>query len=257
MVARNEEQRHRYNEAKRDRRLADPEYVEKIRAKARARYRDDQEYREGVNAASKKRYDQDRAAGIKRAHEWREAHKNDPKFKEKRRKRISAWRKANPEKIASYADPERDRIRSAEYRAANPGKRKLVCSKYRKANKVELAAYNSAYAKANPQKTIISRHNRRARIKANGGKLSPTIIDTLFAEQGGKCSYCFVDLNESGHHLDHVIPISRKGRNDDSNVQLLCPPCNHRKSASHPLDFMRENGIFPSPLISAIAPTQG
>ena len=31
---------------------------------------------------------------------------------------------------------------------------------------------------------------------------------------------------------------------DKTNIQLLCPPCNSRKNAKDPLDFMQSNGCL-------------
>lgn len=40
------------------------------------------------------------------------------------------------------------------------------------------------------------------------------------------------------------MPIARGGSNTDDNVQLLCPACNLKKSAKHPVDFMQERGFL-------------
>ena len=34
------------------------------------------------------------------------------------------------------------------------------------------------------------------------------------------------------------------GEHDDSNIQLLCPPCNSSKQAIHPIDFMQRKGFL-------------
>lgn len=231
------------------------EQEQRYRLKQKERYHNDPEFRARCIANAKQNYLKNRKKRIAYVTKWRKERMNDPIFREKRRIRIADWRRRNPEKCALYVDLEHDRKRSREYRISHPEKRKQACDNYRKNNRETVAAYNREYNRNHPEECAIRQHNRRARIKGNGGKLSSSIIETLFAEQNGQCSYCFIDLNESGLHLDHVIPVVLGGKNDDSNIQLLCPSCNHRKSAKHPLDYMREKGIFPSTLIDKISST--
>ena len=59
---------------------------------------------------------------------------------------------------------------------------------------------------------------------------------------GGKCPNCKAKLALTGHHLDHITPLSRGGLNVDGNVQLLCPPCNLTKAAKDPIEWAQQNG---------------
>ena len=44
------------------------------------------------------------------------------------------------------------------------------------------------------------------------------------------CVYCFRDFNETlKPTLDHILPLSRDGRHENSNLQLLCLSCNSSK----------------------------
>lgn len=40
------------------------------------------------------------------------------------------------------------------------------------------------------------------------------------------------------------MPLAKGGEHTPFNIQLLCPRCNVRKSAKHPVDFMQENGYL-------------
>lgn len=58
----------------------------------------------------------------------------------------------------------------------------------------------------------------------------------LIDKFGGKCSACgkqhltlFTDDVDQRAAIDHIIPLSRGGSNDESNLQLLCTPCNAAK----------------------------
>ena len=142
------------------------------------------------------------------------------KHREEQKRRTAEWRAANPEKVKSgfrdWADRNRNHRQKymAEYWGKNPIKRK---------------EYQSAYIKSNPDKCRIWNHNRRARISENGGKLSYEIIPRLIAKQKGLCAICNFPLPLKGYHVDHVIPLFHKGKNEDGNIQITCPGCNIRK----------------------------
>jgi len=82
-----------------------------------------------------------------------------------------------------------------------------------------------------------------AKKRANGGYLSIGIIKKLFALQKGKCACCGIPLGDD-YHLDHIMPISLGGKNNDWNVQLLRKLCNLQKQNKHPVEFMQSRGFL-------------
>ena len=139
------------------------------------------------------------------------------------------YRLANPEKVKASA---------AKYRLANSEKVKAYAAKYRLANPEKKKVHDAKYQRQHPELSRIKKQNRRAQKRANGGRLSRGLAQRLFKLQEGKCVYCKVELNH--YHLDHVMPIKLGGANEDGNIQLLCPTCNYKKGAKHPLDFVKE-----------------
>ncbi len=106
--------------------------------------------------------------------------------------------------------------------------------------KEKRAAYNRMYRAKHPGCRRIEKKNRKLKVRTSG-KLSRKITDKLIGLQKGKCAICAEKLNGT-FHIDHVIPIALNGTNTDDNIQLLCPACNLKKGATHPIDFMQSIG---------------
>jgi 5-methylcytosine-specific restriction endonuclease McrA len=50
----------------------------------------------------------------------------------------------------------------------------------------------------------------------------------MVQDQQDVCAYCESALNRN-YHVDHMIPLSREGRNDWSNLAVTCGSCNRSK----------------------------
>ena len=70
------------------------------------------------------------------------------------------------------------------------------------------------------------RLNRIARIKANGGSHTTKEWLTKLNKFHGKCAICG---STERIERDHIIPVSKGGNNDITNIQPLCLPCNRAK----------------------------
>ena len=147
---------------------------------------------------------------------------------ERKRRRVQATLRVkakNPEKVRK-AQRIAARKKRAEGRVA---KRKRLTPEYRAANRDKLSAH---------------RHARRARVKGVGGKWTPDDIKKIRELQKDNCAFCLKPLGAQTPHVDHYIPIRLGGANDRSNLRLLHPLCNRKKSAKHPIDFALENGML-------------
>lgn len=81
------------------------------------------------------------------------------------------------------------------------------------------------YRKANPVKVLICFHAwRGAREGAEGSFTVAEWID-LCNRFGNKCLAC----GKPEVTVDHVVPLSKGGSNDISNIQPLCMSCNQKK----------------------------
>lgn len=89
---------------------------------------------------------------------------------------------------------------------------------------------NSAWSKANRDK-INPRHRKDAIIRNKRSRNAPgnftkEEFDDLCESVGGICLCCG---KKSKLTVDHVVPLSRGGSNDISNIQPLCASCNSKK----------------------------
>lgn len=51
----------------------------------------------------------------------------------------------------------------------------------------------------------------------------------LYARQSGRCALTGLPLDGVPVHVDHIIPITRGGTDDESNLQLVVRPANMAK----------------------------
>lgn len=72
-------------------------------------------------------------------------------------------------------------------------------------------------------------------------KVSATIRRELAA--GGLCAYCVKPLPPN-FHVDHVVPLSKGGTNERSNLVAACPSCNLRKSDKDWKPVQNHNQLF-------------
>lgn len=59
----------------------------------------------------------------------------------------------------------------------------------------------------------------------------------IIERDGGICQYCRAPATPP--HVDHIIPVSRGGSFDHSNLCVACPPCNKSKGAKLVAEWRR------------------
>lgn len=99
-------------------------------------------------------------------------------------------------------------------------------------------------AKLTPEQVAYQRARYRAKEaqkRGAAGKHTAQDILRILKAQRGKCAACHCSI-KSGYHVDHIQALSRGGSNWPKNLQLLCEPCNLRKKAKDPIEFMQELG---------------
>jgi hypothetical protein len=161
-----------------------------------------------------------------RTMEWRAA--NRERWDEAAR----VWQKANREHVAS--------LRAAWHRA-NADHRRITSKVWRQENAEKIKAVKKAWLAANKLRTRVYVENRRVRKLANGGSHTAEQIEALYIRQRERCAGCNKSIRKY-YEIDHIIPITRGGSNNISNIQLLCLPCNRTKHNKPPEKWAREQG---------------
>lgn len=101
-------------------------------------------------------------------------------------------------------------------------------------------AYTKEYRKKNPHMMRESARKRTAQKKV---RLPRGTVKRIGEHQKWRCITCRCDISQ-GFHLDHITPLARGGKHAPYNLQLLCGPCNLRKSDKDPIDFMQSLGFL-------------
>lgn len=127
-----------------------------------------------------------------------------------------------PEHYRFYS---REKVKEA--RKKNPQEARAKDLIFRNRNKLKIAIYSKKYRQkfkdSDPVGYRLVSFNRQYKSKINSKNIEKYMLD-----QNNRCVGCGDSLI-GGFHIDHIIPISRGGKTEIANLQLLCEPCNRSK----------------------------
>jgi len=172
------------------------------------------------NASTAKRYEENKELYSTYHQLLRLFGMDDPEFARKNREVVDRYRFSNPDAVKESA--RRSKAKHAEVRRAEVRQ----------------------WFADNPDRRVEYEQNRRAKKRSNGGILTVGIKGKLFRLQSGKCPCCHGKFPIGKMHMDHNMPLALGGSHNDTNMQLLCQPCNQSKHAKHPIDFMQSRGFL-------------
>lgn len=141
---------------------------------------------------------------------------------EKSRETVRECRRRRPDVIVEWRKRNRERLnrKHREWLASSPVAKESVRAK------------NRAWREKNRDRLAANKHRRRARLLDG---VSPGVTSEEWAaivgRFGGKCAYC----GQPGKTRDHVIPLSKGGRDEPSNVVPACRKCNSAKHNRMPV----------------------
>jgi len=127
------------------------------------------------------------------------------------------------------------RIYKARWRKENPQEHRDQQAKYREDHPDRDRNKSLKWAKNNPDKKRAKDQRYRTRKTGAGGSFTVEEFKTLCRKYGNRCLCC---RKHKKLTADHVIPVSRGGTSNISNIQPLCQPCNSSKKDGT-LDFRK------------------
>lgn len=72
---------------------------------------------------------------------------------------------------------------------------------------------------------------RRSNADSYRSRITKAKRERVYARNGHRCVRCGATEPLS---LDHIVPVSKGGTNDEGNLQTMCVPCNGRKGLRMP-----------------------
>lgn len=115
---------------------------------------------------------------------------------------------------------------SLDWYRANRERHLANAKSWRKNHPERMREYRRKWAAANPDAHKLRVVRRRIRVRESG-RLSTKDVLARIEFFGGRCAYC----GGPYEHLDHVVPLSRGGRNVPSNIRPACAKCNLSKGS--------------------------
>jgi 5-methylcytosine-specific restriction endonuclease McrA len=178
----------------------------------------------------------------------RERIKKDPSVVAK----VKEWIKNHPGKqveyVHKYLDKSRDLVNERRrelrkdpvrkekakaynkmYGIKNPEKKRASSRAWKLANQGKDRARTKQWQRDNRDRVNTLAHNYRARKAGNGGEITAKEWKWLKEFYNYTCLCCGRCEPEIKLTLDHVVPISKGGKNVISNAQPLCGSCNTSK----------------------------
>lgn len=75
-------------------------------------------------------------------------------------------------------------------------------------------------------------------IRSNTRKIPRHLFSRIVRRDNSICQVCKRNVLDNEIHIDHIIPIARGGATNESNLRVLCPECNRKKSDEMPHEIL-------------------
>lgn len=164
------------------------------------------------------------------------------------RLRAGEWRENNKDhadnraRVWALKNPDRSRAIKTRWRNSEAGiQYGILYVQKRDTEKRKATALRYYLANTDRYRNYV--RNRRAKVRGAIGSHTKEDVAEIARKQIMRCACCHEKLLDD-YHADHVMPLALGGSNDKLNLQALCPTCNKKKGAMHPIDFANRNGLL-------------
>lgn len=137
------------------------------------------------------------------------------------------WRARNPDHIRDY---------NQAWARANPDRRRELHAAAYWADPEAAREKARIWARENPEKRRNREQRRRARKLGSDDPLTNQQWLDILCAHDYRCYYC--GRSDRRLQQEHKVPLSRGGAHDCYNVVPACWPCNSRKGARTPEEFL-------------------
>ncbi len=146
------------------------------------------------------------------------------KNKERVNKKNNEWYQNNKDKRS---------ISIKKWQLANFSRFKILCKKWREENKVIHSKQKSDWKKANKGRVVLYTERRRS-WEVGAGELTLKTIQQVYEDNIKRfgtltCVLCNKPIEFGKDSLEHLIPLSRGGKNSKENLAIAHLLCNIRK----------------------------
>jgi len=147
------------------------------------------------------------------------------------------WAESNADKLKDYR---------TQYYIKNQNRLKKYSREYYTKHPKRCYESVKQWRLKNPEKTRQYTETRRTTKKQIIGRYTAKDIQRIYVEQESRCAYCDNLLKYTTYHVEHIIPIVRKGTsNFIFNIVLTCPFCNSSKKDKTPFEWADSNPWCP------------
>lgn len=152
--------------------------------------------------------------------------------------------KINERSRANYAANREARIAlQMEWKRANPDKVREYARTYNERYPERGLEQRRRWMAANPEREATNARNLNSvrRARKRNASVGPVDLDALWLTQGGDCTLCAAPIDHElkypdplSKSVDHIVPLSRGGTHEQSNLAWAHLVCNMRKGAKAP-----------------------
>jgi 5-methylcytosine-specific restriction endonuclease McrA len=160
------------------------------------------------------------------------------RFPDREKARKRAWYQENKDKIKEQARKRAAECRAAYTEAEQEQERRARRMRYFANRETELERQRD-YDKANSKAKWIRVRNRTL-LKKTAGSHTLVEIAQMVRDQEGACAYCGKEFGDR-YHVDHMMPLSRGGTNDWTNLAITCVFCNLSKHTQTAEEFINRS----------------